>query len=108
MEQARRQLLSERAEIVAALETNDHEPVKLDQTAVGRLSRMDAMQGQALAQDVRRRRQQRMVAIAKALQRIDEDEYGYCLNCADDMDPKRLEIDATAEYCVACAEKEGL
>ena len=79
--------------------------VELDQSSVGRLSRMDALQSQALAQDVRRRREQRLVAIAKALQRIDEDEYGYCLRCAHDMDPRRLEIDPTAEYCVACAEE---
>ncbi|MDG2278118.1 MAG: TraR/DksA family transcriptional regulator [Pseudomonadales bacterium] len=108
MDQVREKLLTERAAIVTALETNDHKPVELDQTAVGRLTRMDAMQAQALAQNVRRRRQQRVMAIAKALLRIDEDEYGYCLSCADTMDPKRLEIDATAEYCVACAEKEGL
>jgi DnaK suppressor protein len=107
MDRYREKLLAEKATIVVALETDDHKPVQLDQTAVGRLTRMDAMQSQALAQNVRRRRQQRLVAIAKALQRLDEDEYGYCLDCAADMDPKRLDIDATAAYCVACAEKAG-
>ena len=107
MEDYRQRLLNEQAEIIASLNSDDDAVVELDQTKVGRLSRMDAMQSQALAQDVRRRRQESLVKITKALQRIDEDEFGYCLACGDDMDPRRLEVDPTAEHCVACADKNG-
>ena len=104
VESYRDKLIAEQEEIIASLDSDDDAVVELDQTKVGRLSRMDAMQSQALAQDVRRRRQQRLLAITKALHRIDEDEFGYCLRCGNDMDTRRLHIDATAEFCVACLE----
>lgn len=99
-------LMTEKVAIVASLAAGDEAPVALDQTKVGRLSRMDALQSQAVAQDVRRRRERRLVAIAKALHRMDEDEYGYCLSCGEDMDAKRLDFDPAVERCVPCAEKE--
>ena len=104
VESYRDKLIAEQGEIIASLDSDDDAVVELDQTKVGRLSRMDAMQSQALAQDVRRRRQQRLLAITKALHRIDEDEFGYCLKCGNDMDTRRLDIDATAEFCVTCLE----
>jgi DnaK suppressor protein len=100
--------MKEKAALVAGLVTGDEAPVQLDQTRVGRLSRMDALQSQALAQNVRRRREERLIAIARALQRMDEDEYGYCLSCGEDMDAKRLGFDPAVERCVSCAEKEGM
>jgi DnaK suppressor protein len=78
-------------------------PVELDQQSVGRLSRMDAMQQQAMAQDITRRRQQRKVAIERALSRIRDGEYGYCADCGEPIAVRRLEIDPTFERCVRCA-----
>lgn len=79
--------------------------VALDQTSVGRLSRMDAMQGQAMAQATQRRRQVEMQRISAALKRIEEDEYGWCIDCGDEIAAKRLEFDPTATLCIACAEE---
>jgi len=45
-------------------------PVELDQSTVGRLSRMDAMQGAQMAQEASRRRQQPLGRIGGALARI--------------------------------------
>lgn len=81
----------------------DRAPVSLDQQSVGRLSRMDAMQGQAMAQASERRRQQRVVLIKAALARLDEGEYGYCLGCGEPISEGRLKADPTAARCVACA-----
>lgn len=77
--------------------------VELDQQSVGRLSRMDALQGQAMAQEQQRRRQQDLVRIDAAFRRIDDDEYGYCLECGEEIADKRLEIDPMATLCVPCA-----
>ncbi len=82
-------------------------PVALDQQSVGRLSRMDAMQGQAMAQEAERRRQARIVALKAALARIDEGEFGDCAECGEPIPEKRLEIDPTVMVCVACAAGEG-
>ncbi len=78
-------------------------PVELDQTRVGRLSRMDALQGQAMAQETARRRDIEVSRIDAALKRVDEDEYGYCLACGEKIAAKRLKLDPMAAVCVTCA-----
>jgi len=79
------------------------QPVKLDQSAVGRLSRMDAMQAQAMSLEAKRRREIQMQRILGALQRIEQDEFGYCLKCDEAINPKRLDFDLTAFLCITCA-----
>ncbi|MEP2948067.1 MAG: TraR/DksA C4-type zinc finger protein [Lentilitoribacter sp.] len=91
-------------EAISELSSGSRAPVKLDQQSVGRLSRMDAMQQQAMAQAQERNRQRDLVRIEMAHRRILEDEYGYCANCGDEIPDKRLEIDPMAERCVRCAE----
>ena len=78
-------------------------PVELDQQAVGRLSRMDALQEQAMQFETERRRQQTLSRIEAALKRIDEDEFGYCIACGEAIDIRRLENDPTLATCVKCA-----
>jgi DnaK suppressor protein len=51
--------------------------VELDQARVGRLSRMDALQSQAMSQASGRRREQLRKSIDAALARIENDEYGF-------------------------------
>lgn len=91
-------------EAISELSSGSRAPVKLDQQSVGRLSRMDAMQQQAVAQAQERNRQRDLVRIEMSHRRILEDEYGYCANCGDEIPDKRLEIDPMAERCVRCAE----
>ena len=81
--------------------------VELDQTRQGRLSRMDAMQQQAMAAETKRRREQELRRIHTALARIDADDYGLCSDCGEDIAPARLEIDPAATRCIRCAEKLG-
>jgi RNA polymerase-binding transcription factor len=82
-------------------------PVVLDQQSIGRLSRMDAMQGQAMAQASERRRQQRVVMIKAALDRMEQDEYGFCQTCGDEISDGRLKADPTVTRCVDCAGGKG-
>ena len=37
--------------------------------------------------------------------RIDDDEYGYCRECDEPINPKRLEFDPTVLLCIECASK---
>ena len=79
--------------------------VELDQSKVGRLSRMDAMQAQAMAQASVERREAMLREIAAALQRIDRGHYGLCRLCDEPINPKRLEIDPTTVLCIDCANR---
>lgn len=101
----RPRIVAELEELTAASETSaeDRGPVALDQQSVGRLSRMDALQVQAMAQESERRRQARIAALKAALSRIGEGEFGYCAQCGEPIPEKRLEIDPTVLSCVACA-----
>ena len=77
--------------------------VELDQTRVGRLSRMDALQGQAMAQETERRRKRELQRIEAALARLDTNDYGYCLTCGEEISVKRLELDPAVTVCIDCA-----
>ncbi len=101
-----KKLLLERRKALVELDEDAEgarQPVELDQTRVGRLSRMDALQGQAMAQETARRRDNEVVRIDAALKRIEEGEYGYCLACGEQIAAKRLALDPTAAVCVTCA-----
>ena len=81
----------------------DSAKVELDQTRVGRLSRMDAMQVQQMELALKRRQTRELMALGRALKRIDEGEYGYCLECGEEINPNRLDIDPSATHCIQCA-----
>ena len=103
----RRKLLELREDLESLATTTDQsaQVVELDQSRVGRLSRMDALQAQAMAQASSRRREIMLKKIAAALSRLDNDDYGLCQSCDEPIHPKRLELDPTTVLCVQCAEK---
>lgn len=78
--------------------------VELDQSRIGRLSRMDAMQSQAMARESERRRDIQLQRIESAFKRLENGLYGLCVNCEDEINEERLEFDPTTFLCVECAE----
>ncbi len=104
-EGARQRLAAKRAELeeLSRLSQEARKPVELDQQSVGRLSRMDAIQQQAMAEAAERARKRDLARIDMAERRLAEGEYGYCLDCGEPIPDRRLEIDPMAERCVACA-----
>ena len=105
----RQRLLDRRRELqdLSDISSNSREAVELDQQSIGRLSRMDAMQQQAMAQANERQRTEELNRIVAALRRMDEDEFGYCVTCGEDIAQKRLEIDPSATQCIQCARGGG-
>ena len=105
LENFRERLLVVQAGLSALQDTGDEatKVVELDQTSVGRLSRMDALQGQAMSRERGRRRSLELQKIAAALRRIDAGGYGYCLACDEPIAPQRLELDPAVTLCIDCA-----
>ncbi len=105
-ESIRDQLLARRAELEALREGSGESraPVQLDQQSVGRLSRMDAMQQQAMAEATEAQRARELAEIRAALTRIEQDDYGYCEDCGTEIPEKRLLLYPAIRYCVACQE----
>ena len=102
-----RRLQALRAEILAALEggRDSAETVELDQSRQGRLSRMDALQGQAMARASLDRARQQLTRVDAALGRCERGEFGECRDCGEDIPRPRLEVDPAASLCVGCAER---
>ena len=82
--------------------------VELDQTSVGRVSRMDAMQGQAMAIAANQRREIELQKIGAALKRIEQEDYGICVECDEEISEPRLKLDPAASLCIDCASKKEL
>ena len=105
LEQFKLHLQSMRDELLQLEQTgvDAAQTVELDQTRVGRLSRMDALQGQAMSQALNERRKQELQKISVALRRIGDGEYGYCLKCGEEIAMGRLESNPATPLCIHCA-----
>ncbi|SDJ92388.1 TraR/DksA family transcriptional regulator [Microbulbifer yueqingensis] len=105
----RRRLLQLGEELVSLEDTarRGSQTVELDQSSVGRLSRIEALQAQQIALDSDRRRQHLQRAIEGALRRIDSGDFGYCFVCDREIERARLETDPTLTRCIHCADHAG-
>lgn len=106
-----------RNEIIDTLQSisDAAQPVELDQNKVGRLSRMDAMQSQKMAQASEHRQRENLRLIEYALKRIEQydvaeavtdsdlSEYGRCLECDEWIAIGRLQADPMTQFCITCA-----
>lgn len=103
----RQKLEKLKAETEAALSqaSESSKPVTLDQTMVGRVSRIDAIQQQEMSLAAQRRRQEYLVKINAALQRIENGDFGFCIACDEKIAPARLDLDPTLPSCITCASK---
>lgn len=100
-----RRLLTQRQALLDLRETGAEAGgiVKFDQTSVGRLWCMDAMQGQAIARESSGRRERELQPIDAALGRLDGGDYGVCAACGELIDERCLELDPAAALCIECA-----
>ena len=90
-------------EAMDSLTEDSRKPVELDQTTQGRLSRMDALQVQAMQEATADRRRSEKMRAKAALERMDAGDFGYCVSCGEDIPKKRLDHDPTVPTCVDCA-----
>ena len=81
------------------------EVVTLDQTTVGRISRMDAMQQQSMAVSTREKALSKLKRVQFALRAIANDEYGYCQQCEEAIAFQRLLAQPETIFCISCQEK---
>lgn len=103
----RKLLLARRQELLELQKSTEESTrtVSLDQSSVGRLSRMDAMQSQQMALEAKRRQEIELTRIGAALERIEEGEFGFCASCDEEINPNRLLVDPANPFCIDCASK---
>lgn len=78
-------------------------PVELDQTAVGRLSRIDSLQNQGLTRNLQEREQAKLGQVVTAFERLEEGTYGVCTECGGEIPFERLMIFPETPTCAACS-----
>lgn len=76
--------------------------VTLDQTTVGRVSRVDALQQQSMALSLQRSAQQKLTSVKAALRSIQTECFGYCKQCDEPIGFARLQIQPATIYCLKC------
>lgn len=100
-----RELLEKhRQEISAHIEQlrESSRPVSPD-NAIGRISRIDAMQNQQLAGETLHREQSRLAMIKGAFSRIDTPGFGICTDCGEPIPWARLQARPESIRCVKCS-----
>mgnify|MGYP001423782942 CR=1 FL=1 len=90
-------------ERLSRISVESRAPVELDQTTQGRLSRQDALLQQEMAKETERRRQKDLERIKAALQRMENDDYGYCISCDEEISYACLKLDPALTTCIDCA-----
>jgi DnaK suppressor protein len=90
-------------EALVASTASDSSAVELDQARVGRLSRMDALQAQAMSVETGRRRRIQLTRLRAALARLDDGNFGDCVVCGEVIADKRLQHDPGCTTCIECA-----
>lgn len=100
-------LLASREELLRLAEATveERKPVELDQSQQGRLTRLDAIQLQEMALEQERRREIEIQRIDAALKRLEDREFGYCVNCGDEIQHARLDNNPAVPTCIDCASK---
>ena len=107
VESLKQRLLDQREELLDVAESSKEaaQTVELDQSRVGRVSRMDALQAQAMAKESDRRRLLALTRIESALKRIEDGEFGICAVCDEPIAANRLAADPGALLCLDCASR---
>ena len=71
---------------------------------MGRLSRIDAMQQQAMTRAAARLAAMQEERIRTALRRMAAGDYGYCMHCDAEIAETRLRVDPSVATCIVCAQ----
>lgn len=105
IEEMKSELLELQRELEERLSHNkDAERPKMD-SAVGRLSFIDAYQQHQISLNAERRSSTQLAAVRAALARIEKGTYGICERCGREINPERLEYLPESPYCTACNAK---
>ncbi|MEX2179228.1 MAG: TraR/DksA C4-type zinc finger protein [Gemmatimonadaceae bacterium] len=104
LDELRAELDRELARLTKAMKgTKDaSQPVTLDQGAVGRVSRIDAIQNQLMSASAYGRDQVRYAALIHAIERMEHGTYGRCARCGNTIPYGRLLVLPESANCAGC------
>lgn len=81
---------------------NNTQPVK-PENSLGRISRMDAINNKSVMEAALRNTQRKLTKLKTALIHIDDENFGICTSCKNEIQIKRLLFMPESDKCVRCA-----
>jgi len=79
-------------------------PIEPD-CAIGRVSRMDAINNKTINENALRKAKQKLVSLKIALERLDDEDFGICVRCNNEIPFGRIVLMPQSRFCVYCASK---
>ena len=73
------------------------------ENAIGRVSRMDAINNKGVAEAALRRIKEKLAKLQFALSKIDDENFGACSRCKRPIQPMRLMYMPESTQCIRCA-----
>jgi DnaK suppressor protein len=73
--------------------------------AIGRISRMEAINSKSINEEALRKTENTLAKLQQALKKIDDEDFGICIECDEAIPFARLMILPETPLCVGCAEK---
>lgn len=77
-------------------------PIK-PENSIGRLSRLDAINNKSVVEAALRRAKENLNALKAAVENIDDEKFGLCKGCGNDIPMGRIVLKPENPYCVSCA-----
>jgi len=81
---------------------NNTQPVK-PENSLGRISRMDAINNKSVMESALRNKRRKLAKLKTALTHIDDENFGMCTSCKNEIQIKRLLFMPESDKCVRCA-----
>lgn len=78
------------------------EPMAPD-VAIGRVSRMDAINNRSVVLAALRKAEEKLIALTRVHEKIDGEDFGICLKCKNEIPLRRILIRPESLLCVGCA-----
>ena len=104
LEKIKQQLLERKAEMESRLErTHKHIYQKDEPVSANFNEQIKQTENDNLVMALEEEAKDEIRQIARALKRIDDDEYLDCANCGEPIDERRLEAIPYTDRCIKCA-----
>ena len=92
-------------QLIASL-TKTSKPVSPD-NAIGRLTRMEAINDKSVSEANLSFAKQKLFGLENTLGKIEQPDFGLCVECQNPIPPGRIMLMPENPYCVPCVEKRG-
>ncbi|PLY01932.1 MAG: molecular chaperone DnaK [Desulfuromonas sp.] len=103
VEKAKKMLLQMRREVTSEVQENYAASREIGQSNLPDLADVSSnAYSREMLLNLTDAQHRKLKDIDAALERLENDEYGICASCGDDIAPRRMEVRPFSRYCIEC------